>query len=232
MTWAQTVLTRLLQARPRSRLVHLAIAICAVGAAFGVTLLLRAWTPHAVFMLFVPAVMISAWYGQLPGGATATVLSVVLVGAFVLPSSPLEEIEWTIVATLVAIMTSALASAQRRVDDLQRAEVAREHGRRTDAEAVALNERRRRTDAELSSQAKTDFLALLGHELRQPIGVILMSAELVEKAPDARTRCRATAMIERQARLMTRLVEDLLHSLDSPRRPRTPNRNRGRCATV
>ena len=111
-------------------------------------------------MLFVPAVMISAWYGQLPGGAAATVLSVVLVGAFVLPSSPLEEIEWTIVATLVAIMTSALASAQRRLDDLQRAEVAREHGRRTDAEAMVLNERRRRTDAELSSQAKTDFLAL------------------------------------------------------------------------
>jgi signal transduction histidine kinase len=210
MSWAQTVLTRLLQTRPRSRLVHLAIAICAVGAAFGATLLLRAWTPHAVFMLFVPAVMISAWYGQLPGGATATVLSVVLVGAFVLPSSPVEEIEWTIVATLVAIMTSALASAQRGVDDLQRAEVARERGRRTDAEAVALNERRRRTDAELSSQAKTDFLALLGHELRQPLGVILTAAELVEKAPDTRTRERAKAIIERQAILMTRLVEDLL----------------------
>src|SRR5687767_3711335 len=51
-------LTRLLDARPRSRVVHLAIALIAVGAAFGVTMLLRAWTPHAVFMLFLPAVMI------------------------------------------------------------------------------------------------------------------------------------------------------------------------------
>lgn len=79
-----------------------------------------------------------------------------------------------------------------------------------DAEAVALSEQRRRTDAELHSRAKTDFLALLGHELRQPLNAILSAAAVVEKAPDSRTRERATTTIERQAKHMTRLVEDLL----------------------
>jgi signal transduction histidine kinase len=201
---------RLLDARPRSRLLHLAVATIAVGVAFGTTMLLRAWTPHAVFMLFLPAVMVSAWYGQLLAGTFATLLSMLLVGELVLKSSLLEEIEFTIVATLVAMATSGLASAQRRLHDLQRLEVVTEHTRRTEAEAVARDEHSRRRDAELSSQAKTDFLALLGHELRQPLGVIRTAAELLEKAPDSRARERAKRTIGRQAELMSRLVEDLL----------------------
>lgn len=204
------VLRRLLEARPRSWVVHVAIATGAVGVAFGVTVLVRAWTPHTVFMLFIPAVMISAWYGQLLAGSIATALSVVLVGPFVLRSSPGDEIEFIVVATLVAVTTSALASTLRRLDDRRRSDLARERGHRADAEAVALSEQRRRTDAELHSQAKTDFLAQLGHELRQPLGAILMAAAVVEKAPDGRMRDRARATIERQAGLMTRLVEDLL----------------------
>jgi K+-sensing histidine kinase KdpD len=77
---ALNVLTRLVDARPRSRVAHVAIAISAVGVAFGVTVLLRTWTPHAVFMLFILAVMISARYGQRLAGAIATVLSVLVVG--------------------------------------------------------------------------------------------------------------------------------------------------------
>jgi len=204
------VLTRFLEARPRSRVAHVAIAASAVGVAYALTVLVRAWTPHTVFMLFIPAVMISAWYGQLLGGATATVLSIVLVGPFVLPSSLVDEIEFFVVATLVAMTTSTLVSALRRVDDRRRSDLSRERRHRMDAEAVALIEQRRRTDAELHSRAKTDFLALLGHELRQPLNAILSAAAVVEKAPDSRTRERATTTIERQATHMTRLVEDLL----------------------
>jgi signal transduction histidine kinase len=190
------LLTQLLDARPRSRVGHLAIAISAVGVAFGVTVLLRTWTPHAVFMLFLLAVMISVWYGQLLAGTMATLLSVMLVGRFVLQSSLLDEIEFVIVATLVAMTTSALAAAQRRLDDVRRSALEHEHARRT--------------EAELSSKAKTDFLALLGHELRQPLGVILTAAELLARAPDPRTRERAKETLDRQTGLMTRLVEDLL----------------------
>ena len=193
---APHVLTRWLDARPRSRVAHLAIAISAVGLAFGVTVLLRTWTPHAVFMLFLLAVMISAWYGQLLAGTIATVLSVMIVGTFVLQSSLLDEIEFVIVATLVAMTTSTLAATQRRLDDVRRSALVHEHARRT--------------EAELSSKAKTDFLALLGHELRQPLGVILTAAELLARAQDPRTRDRAKETLDCQTGLMTRLVEDLL----------------------
>jgi signal transduction histidine kinase len=193
---ARNVLTRLLDARPRSRVVHVAIAVSAVVVASCVTLLLRAWTPHAVFMLFLPAVMISAWYGHLLAGALATLLSVVVASAFVLRSSLLDEIEFVAVATVVAMTTSALAAAQRRLDDVRRWEVAHEHSRRT--------------EAELSSKAKSDFLALLGHELRQPMGVILTASELLSSAPDPRTRERAKETLDRQSGLMMRLIEDLL----------------------
>jgi signal transduction histidine kinase len=161
-----------------------------------VTVLVRAWTPHAVFMLFIPAVMISAWYGQLLAGAIATLLSVMMASVFVLQSSLLDEIEFVVVATLVAMTTSALAATQRHRDDFRRSALAHEHTRRT--------------EAELSSQAKTDFLALLGHELRQPMGVILTASELLATAPDPRTRERAKQTLDRQSALMLRLIEDLL----------------------
>jgi signal transduction histidine kinase len=192
----RNLLTRWLDARPRSRVAHVAIAISAVVMAACATVLLRTWTPHAVFMLFLPAVMISAWYGQLLAGAIATLLSVMMTSAFILQSSLLDEIEFVVVATLVAMTTSALAAAQRRLDDARRLDLAHEHTRRT--------------AAELSSKAKTDFLALLGHELRQPIGVILTASELLARAPDPRTRERAKATLDRQSELMMRLIEDLL----------------------
>jgi signal transduction histidine kinase len=193
---ARNVLTRLLDARPRSRVVQLAIGISAVVVASCVTVLLRTWTPHAVFMLFLPAVMISAWYGQLLAGAIATLLSVMMASVFVLQSSLLDEIEFVVVATLVAMTTSALAATQRRLDDVRRSDLAHEHTRRT--------------EAELSSKAKTDFLTLLGHELRQPMGVILTASELLARAPDPGTRERAKATLDRQSELMMRLIEDLL----------------------
>ena len=96
---------------------------------------------------------------------------------FVLQSSLLDEIEFVVVATLAAMTTSALAATQRHRDDRRRVALAHEHTRRT--------------AAELSSQAKTDFLVLLGHELRQPMGVILTASELLATAPDPRTRERA-----------------------------------------
>jgi len=96
-------------------------------------------------------------------------------------------------------------------------DVANEHTRRTKAEALALDEQARRTEAELSSRAKTDFLSILGHELGQPLGVILTAAESLEKAPEIRTRERAKRTIDRQTGLMTRLVEDLLDLSRIPR---------------
>ena len=58
---------------------------------------------------------------------------------------------------------------------------------------------------------KNEFLAMLGHELRNPLAPIMTSLELMRQHsdnPEQLARCRET--ISRQAQLMTRLVEDLL----------------------
>jgi signal transduction histidine kinase/CheY-like chemotaxis protein len=53
------------------------------------------------------------------------------------------------------------------------------------------------------------FLAILGHELRNPLGAILLSIQLLEKKGSAALP-RERAVILRQARLLSRLVDDLL----------------------
>lgn len=54
--------------------------------------------------------------------------------------------------------------------------------------------------------ARDEFLAMLGHELRNPLGAILLALPLVRSTDDERPR----GIIERQSRRLARLVDDLL----------------------
>jgi signal transduction histidine kinase/ActR/RegA family two-component response regulator len=80
-----------------------------------------------------------------------------------------------------------------------------EVARREEAQrAVAL-----RQAAESAVRAKDEFLAMLGHELRNPLAPILTAVQLLRlRAGDQFARERA--IIERQAQHMMRLVDDLL----------------------
>jgi PAS domain S-box-containing protein len=71
---------------------------------------------------------------------------------------------------------------------------------------------RNRVEAELRSadRRKDQFLAMLAHELRNPLAPICNSLELLRRQPDPELAERARAVAERQARLMVRLVNDLL----------------------
>lgn len=53
------------------------------------------------------------------------------------------------------------------------------------------------------------FLAILGHELRNPLGAILLASQMRDPA-DQRLDGEHAAVIERQSRHLTRLVDDLL----------------------
>jgi signal transduction histidine kinase len=53
------------------------------------------------------------------------------------------------------------------------------------------------------------FLAILGHELRNPLAAILLASQTVDPT-DSRLDGEHAALIERQARHLTRLVDDLL----------------------
>jgi signal transduction histidine kinase/CheY-like chemotaxis protein len=71
------------------------------------------------------------------------------------------------------------------------------------------SEQTAREQAESASRAKDEFLAMLGHELRNPLSPILTSLHLMElKAPG--DSCREREVIRRQVNHMVRLVDDLL----------------------
>ena len=64
-------------------------------------------------------------------------------------------------------------------------------------------------DLEAASRAKDEFLAMLGHELRNPLSPIATALQLMKLRGDSRTT-REQQVIERQVNHLTRLVDDLL----------------------
>jgi len=88
----------------------------------------------------------------------------------------------------------------------------------TGAAHAALRARRRQYEArdllaqlEETIRQREHFLAMLGHELRNPVNAIRNAVQLANLAPhDASSRERGIAIVERQSRLLIRLVDDLL----------------------
>jgi PAS domain S-box-containing protein len=66
-----------------------------------------------------------------------------------------------------------------------------------------------RADAEAANRAKDQFLALLAHELRNPLAPITTAAALVRRQSPPAAHA-ALDVVERQTRHLTRLLDDLL----------------------
>jgi len=75
--------------------------------------------------------------------------------------------------------------------------------------AVALDNARLFAEAEHASRAKDEFLAMLGHELRNPLAPIVTNLKLMELRDDTVFRAERR-VIERQVAHLSRLVDDLL----------------------
>lgn len=72
-------------------------------------------------------------------------------------------------------------------------------------------EERLRAEAEASNRAKDEFLAMLGHELRNPLAAIANAAQILDRVgPVDPSAARASAVIHRQVRHLAGLVDDLL----------------------
>ncbi len=66
-------------------------------------------------------------------------------------------------------------------------------------------------ELEEADRQKNEFLAMLAHELRNPLAPVRNAAELLIRAPHGDPRVQTTAaMIQRQVIQLTRLVDDLL----------------------
>jgi PAS domain S-box-containing protein len=98
----------------------------------------------------------------------------------------------------------------RDISDRKRIEAERGQLLAREQAALAASEVARRA-AEAANRAKDVFLAMVSHELRNPIAAILMYTQLLQagKLNEARVS-RALETIERSAKLQAQLINDLL----------------------
>ena len=110
--------------------------------------------------------MLSTWLCGRSAGIIASALTVVAT-VYLLPrAEAADQLAWLIVAAVVTFGTSMLTDGRRRAESTLRAHVEKESSRRRDAESL--------------SQLKTDLLAEVAHELRQPLNAITAAAGLLQ----------------------------------------------------
>lgn len=108
-----------------------------------------------------------------------------------------------VIGRRISAPISALAGSEvhpvRELDDL--------HGALVAAGVAA----RQIDEVQAASRAKDEFLAMLSHELRNPLAALTAAAHVLKIAnPASDEAMKATSVVERQTRHMSRLISDLL----------------------
>ena len=97
---------------------------------------------------------------------------------------------------LTTLPFAAVVAERRRADERNR--------------ILAETESAARAEAEAANRSKDEFLAMLSHELRNPLGAIASAIQVLDRVGDAAVAARARVIIARQSQHLSRLVEDLL----------------------
>jgi len=189
-----------------SGLLRYALSIAAIAAA-----VLLSWPLQPLqditTPLFVLAVLVSAWYGG-PGPAVlAAILAVVTVDFFFI--APYYSVEFNLAFVerslgfgLVLAVVIWFARVRRRAEQQLREQ--RDLLKQQAQVLESAKEELRRADRQ-----KDEFLAVLAHELRNPLGAIRNGIYILDNG-EVKDPRRIHEMMDRQFQQLLRLIEDLL----------------------
>lgn len=185
----------LLAATPRGYGLSFLASLLAVG----LTILISPLTQQTPFMLFVAAVVVSAWYGGLGPGLVATIIS--MLASSYLIFSPAQSFDIALgedrlrlgLFLLVAILINSSSILRKRAEERATEHLQQEQAARAEAEATARRLRAVQTitDAALAHLTLDDLL----HELLVRISQALntdTAAILLVSEDGARLRLRAS----------------------------------------
>ncbi|PYO49456.1 MAG: hypothetical protein DMD84_18265, partial [Candidatus Rokuibacteriota bacterium] len=155
--------------------------------------------PAPPFLLTVIAV---AWFvGLGPALVSVAVCAFAIDYWFIPPlyavTTTWHEIASVVSFAMVGVVVAWLTATRRQVED--------------DRKALLARERAARASAEAANRAKDEFVAVLGHEFRNPLSAISTAVQLLDRVgkPDD-TATSAREVIARQARNIARMVDDLM----------------------
>jgi signal transduction histidine kinase/CheY-like chemotaxis protein len=209
----------------RSFVARYGTAAFAVAAALSVRLALDPMLGDRLpFLIPCLAVVVVAWHGGFGPSLLALLLALPGIAYFFLAprhdlanslaGHPVQVSGFLFLGLTIGLFSERLRAARRRAEALaseavrRRAELEREVAERQRLE----KELQRRADTLADADSRKDeFLAMLGHELRNPLApirnAVLVLRRLGTSDPDLR---RSTDLIDRQVHAMTHLVDELL----------------------
>jgi signal transduction histidine kinase len=192
------------QALPRAVGIRYAVAILVTaGALFFRYLMTPEWGISLPFITLYPAIAFSAWFGGFGPGVLTTCLGALAVAYFwpahfggtSTAGDALALALFGAVGVFVSSLTRALHQARVR------------------AELTADHLRGAREEAERANRAKDEFLAVVAHELKQPLSAMLPAVALIRQRlgpEELASAGRTLDLLNRQIAHLQRVVNDLL----------------------
>jgi signal transduction histidine kinase/CheY-like chemotaxis protein len=103
-----------------------------------------------------------------------------------------------------------LHEAMREASARLQGEIASRAAAENERNTLLVLEQKARARAEEQNAAKDEFLAMLGHELRNPLSAVASAVAVLDRSPDPATAGRARDVLRRQTDQLRKMVDDLL----------------------
>jgi signal transduction histidine kinase len=198
------------------------LPVLAVAPVVGLKLWLTNFLGRDVpFLLLLLPVILAAWYGGAASGFAATTIAALAASYFFLApaqapgllsgKAALQLAAFILEGGLVAFCVARLQSTRRAAESvaLQHTD---ENGKQVVAEAGAVLASSLREQAQKEMKLREELLSIVSHDLRNPLGAIVVSGHLLLKSKtldpaDSEKVNRIISAAERMSRLILQLLD-------------------------